>query len=83
MNGIPDFSGHKLVDNVGAQTGETNTIFRFDPDQGEFVCVSTNIIKPDGKRAVGTVLGTDGPVHATIMRGETFIGQAMLLWATT
>lgn len=76
---IPDFPAHELVDHVGTQTGQTNTIFRLDPAQGEFVRVSTNIIKPDGTRAVGTVLGADGPVHATIMRGQAYSGQAVIL----
>ncbi len=76
---IPAFDGHGMIDEVGRLTGETATVFAFDPDNGDFWRRTTNIIKPDGSRAVGTPLGADGPVHAAMMRGETFQGTATIL----
>ena len=76
---IPRPVGHRLIDQVGEQTGSRATIFFFDPDQGEFVRSTTNIVAPDGERAVGTVLGRNGAVHAAVMRGETYLGEATIL----
>ncbi len=75
----PDFSEHSLIDLVGEVTDETATIFVWDPAQGEFVRRTTNIIKPDGNRAVGTVLGAAGAVHPVVSAGETFRGEAEIL----
>ncbi len=75
----PDFSEHSLIDLVGELTGETATIFVWDGTQGEFVRRSTNIIKPDGNRAVGTVLGAQGAVHPVVSSGTTFRGEANIL----
>ncbi|MEO1687482.1 MAG: methyl-accepting chemotaxis protein [Pseudomonadota bacterium] len=75
----PDLSDHSLIDRIAAATGETATVFAFEAENGEFWRRSTNIIKPDGQRAVGTKLGKDGAVHAAVMRGETFRGEAVIL----
>lgn len=75
----PDLADHRLIDRVAAATGETATVFAFEAENGEFWRRSTNIIKPDGNRAVGTKLGSGGAVHAAIMRGETFRGEAVIL----
>ncbi|SPJ24546.1 methyl-accepting chemotaxis protein [Palleronia abyssalis] len=77
--GKPSFEDHSLIDLVGEVTGETATIFVFDETQGEFVRRTTNIIKPDGERAVGTVLGVGGAVHPVVSAGTTFRGQAEIL----
>ena len=77
--GEPDLASHAVIDRVAAVTGETATVFALDPAQGEFVRRSTNIIKPDGQRAVGTVLGASGPVHPVIMSGRTYRGEATIL----
>lgn len=76
---IPDFDSHDLVDTVGGQTGKTATIFRLDTASGEFVRMTTNVVRPDGTRAVGTVLDPTGPVHSAMMRGNTYDGQANIL----
>ncbi|WP_299823278.1 Cache 3/Cache 2 fusion domain-containing protein, partial [uncultured Jannaschia sp.] len=78
-NEAPDFSEHSLIDLIGEVTGETATIFVWDDAQGEFVRRSTNIIKPDGTRAVGTVLGAQGAVHPIVASGSTFRGEANIL----
>ena len=78
MPEIPDLSSHALIDRIGKATGQTATVFAFVPAEKDFVRVSTNIIKPDGKRAVGTMLGKGSAAYAPIMSGNTFreIGRA-------
>ena len=73
------FFNHDLIDNIGRATGETATVFVFDAEQGEFVRRTTNITKDDGERAVDTVLGAAGSVHAVVSQGQTYHGQATIL----
>ena len=70
---------HDLIDEVGRIAGETATLFGWDAAAGEFVRLSTNIVRPDGTRAVGTYLGAQNPVHAAMLRGEVFQGEAVIL----
>ncbi|SDW72958.1 methyl-accepting chemotaxis protein [Albimonas donghaensis] len=76
---VPDVSDHVTIDRIAGVTGETATVFVLDPAQGEFVRRSTNIRKPDGARAVGTVLGKAGAVHPVITSGKVFRGEATIL----
>jgi methyl-accepting chemotaxis protein len=74
----PEIADHGLIDRIGAVTGETATLFVRGPD-GDFWRKTTNIVKPDGARAVGTPLGTGGAVYPAVSRGETFKGRAIIL----
>lgn len=79
---VPLFPGDipaGMVDSVTAQTGAFATIFRWDAAQGEFVRQMTSVRRADGTRAVGTVLGKDGPVHPVLAAGRTFVGDAPIL----
>jgi methyl-accepting chemotaxis protein len=76
---LPDIEGHDLIDAVGRISGETATLFAWVPEEGDFIRRTTNIIKPDGSRAVGTWLGKANPVHAAMLREETFQGEAVIL----
>ena len=76
---IPAFEDHRTIDAVSRITGDTTTLFALDPATGEFVRRSTNVKKPDGTRAVGTILGKTGPVHPVVARGETFSGVVGIL----
>lgn len=76
---IPDLPDHSLIDAVGQISSETATLFAFDAEAGDFIRRSTNIIKPDGSRAVGTYLGRDNSVFAAMMRQETYRGEAVIL----
>ncbi|MGC9417988.1 MAG: methyl-accepting chemotaxis protein [Rhodovulum sp.] len=76
---LPELTDHAIIDRVAALSGETATLFAWDAARDDFVRVTTNIRKPDGARAVGTVLGRDNPVHAAMIRGETFTGEATIL----
>ena len=75
----PDLAGHTMIDRIGAITGETATVFAFETGNGDFWRRSTNIIKPDGSRAVGTKLGINGAVHPVIMSGKVYEGEATIL----
>jgi methyl-accepting chemotaxis protein len=79
MPEIPDLSSHELIDRIGKATGETATVFAYVPAEKDFVRVSTNIIKPDGQRAVGTMLGKGSAAYEPIMAGKTFRGEALIL----
>ncbi|MEP2705961.1 MAG: methyl-accepting chemotaxis protein [Roseibium sp.] len=76
---IPEFTDHEMIDTIGRMTGETATVFAWDPETKDFWRKSTNIIKGDGKRAVGTPLGQKGAVYPVLTAGKTFHGQATIL----
>ncbi len=79
LPGIPDFPNHDMIDEIGLLTGETATVFAWDPAKEDFFRRTTNIIKDDGNRAVGTPLGKGGAVYPYMLRGETFNGEATIL----
>ena len=74
-----------IVDDTTELIGGTCTIFQRMNKQGDFLRVTTNVIKLDGKRATGTYIpavnpdGKPNPVISTILRGETFIGRAYVV----
>ncbi|MDW3206567.1 MAG: methyl-accepting chemotaxis protein [Alphaproteobacteria bacterium] len=76
---IPDFPDHSMIDEIGSVTGETATVFEWEDDNRDFWRRTTNIIKDDGSRAVGTQLGQSGRVYPFMMRGETYLGEATIL----
>ncbi len=69
-----DFS---LVDNVRKLVGGTATLFV--KSGGDYVRVSTNVLKPDGSRAVGTLLDPTGKAYAAIQQGHSFSGVVDIL----
>jgi signal transduction histidine kinase/DNA-binding response OmpR family regulator len=73
----PMSEGFDLVDEVKTLMGGTATIFM---RQGErYVRVTTNVLKPDGSRAVGTELDPKGKAIAQIRKGEAFYGVVHIL----
>jgi len=70
---------HDFIDYVTQLTGETATIFAWDPERRDFVRRTTNIRRDDGTRAVGTVLGETSAAYAPMMAGEPFLGTALIL----
>ena len=80
MESIPTaFESHDMIDTIGRMTGQTATIFAWDPETRDFWRKTTNIIKPDGNRAVGTQLGQNGAVYPVVTKGTTFRGEAVIL----
>ncbi|MGD0906330.1 MAG: Cache 3/Cache 2 fusion domain-containing protein, partial [Candidatus Acidiferrales bacterium] len=66
-----------LVDSLKRLTGCTATLFVKKGEQ--FVRVSTNVLKPDGSRAIGTVLDPAGRAYAAIQNGQPFYGVVDIL----
>lgn len=80
MEEVPtEFENHDFIDKIGKISGETATIFAWDQQSGDFWRKTTNIIKPDGKRAVGTQLGKKGSVYSVVTKGTTYRGEANIL----
>jgi len=70
-------SDYSVVDVIKARMGGTATLFvRSGTD---YIRVTTNVIKPDGSRAIGTVLDPKGRAYAAISQGETFTGVVDIL----
>jgi methyl-accepting chemotaxis protein len=70
--------GHfEFVDRIKAISGNAATLF---VRRGEdYVRVSTNVLKADGSRAIGTLLDAKGPAYAAIQQGKSFYGVADIL----
>jgi len=64
------------VDDVKKSLGGTATVFVKDAE--EFVRVSTNVLKEDGTRAIGTPLAHNKAYDA-VQKGETFCGEVEIL----
>jgi methyl-accepting chemotaxis protein len=79
LSEIPTFTEHSIVDDIGAITGETATLFIWDDETQDFWRKTTNIIKNDGNRAVNTPLGQKGAVYPYLVKGENFLGEAKIL----
>jgi methyl-accepting chemotaxis protein len=80
MEGIPkEFTEHTMIDTIGRMTGQTATIFAWDAESKDFWRRTTNIIKPDGNRAVGTALGQTGAVYPFSVKGQVYRGEAVIL----
>jgi methyl-accepting chemotaxis protein len=66
-----------MVDHVKALAGGTATLFAWDGSN--FIRVSTNVLKPDGSRAVGTPLDPQGKAYAALSQGRPFSGVVDIL----
>lgn len=74
-----------LVDPVQRLLGVTCTVFQRMNQGGDMLRVSTNVIKANGERAIGTYLpsknpdGNSNPVISKVIHGETFKGRAFVV----
>jgi methyl-accepting chemotaxis protein len=66
-----------VVDRVKELVGGTATLFVWNGT--DFVRVTTNVLKPDGSRAVGTVLDAKGKAFAALKGRHSFSGVVMIL----
>ncbi|MGA2887949.1 MAG: methyl-accepting chemotaxis protein [Terracidiphilus sp.] len=66
-----------MVDHVKQLAGGTATLFAWNGT--DFIRVTTNVMKPDGSRAVGTVLDPKGKAFAALSQGQPFTGVVEIL----
>ncbi len=79
LGGRSEVGDYSIVDQVKSLTGSTATLF---VSKGQdFVRVSTNVLKEDGSRAVGTMLDSKGAAYAAICQGQSFHGVTEILGA--
>lgn len=64
------------VDRFTKMTGAVATVFAKKGD--DFVRIATSLKKEDGSRAIGTMLGSNHPGYAHLVKGETYLGRATL-----
>ena len=83
LGSTPVHQDFTIVDKIQEVTGQTATIFH-KIDQG-FLRVSTNVLKLNGERAVGTFIPMESPVIETILNGDTFRCRAFVVddWYVT
>jgi len=82
---VPDLSLGKdsqvlnfaMVDHVKELAGGTATLFV--RDGMKFIRITTNVMKPDGTRAVGTALDANGKAYAKLLQGGSFAGVVEIL----
>jgi methyl-accepting chemotaxis protein-2 (aspartate sensor receptor) len=64
----PLSGNHHACDQISAMMGGVCSIFARDGD--DFIRASSTVKKPDGSRAVGTMLDRKNPAYAAAMKGE-------------
>ena len=76
---------YAIVDNAKQANGGTFTIFQRMNEQGDMLRISTNVLKDDGTRAVGTYIPAINPdgqrneVLSSVLTGKKFIGRAFVV----
>jgi len=73
----PQVMNFSVVDKVKELAGGTATLFVWDGIN--FTRISTNVLKPDGSRAVGTVLDAKGKAFPALAAGRAFHGVVDIL----
>lgn len=63
----------EIVDSVRQSAGGTATVFLGD------LRIATNVLKPDGSRAVGTRLTAEKVIETVLKQGKVFRGEAEIL----
>ncbi len=66
-----------VVDTILEDLGDKSTIFVKEND--DFKRISTNIMSDENERAMSTFLGHDHSAYETVIKGETYIGEADIL----
>jgi len=67
----------EVVDRIHNLMGGTATVFVWDGSN--FTRIGTNVLKPDGSRALGTVLDPQGKAYAALSQGLPFKGVVNIL----
>lgn len=69
--------GHRFVDQIKKELNVECTLFIKDGD--DFIRSTTSIIKNDGQRAVGTNLGKTSAAYPSMISGQRYRGEAVIL----
>ncbi|BDU78563.1 methyl-accepting chemotaxis protein [Mesoterricola sediminis] len=77
LGGKSQHGQNALVDEVATHMGGTATLFTRRGDS--FIRIATNVKKPDGSRAVGTLLDPKGKAIQHLLAGEGFQGLVTIL----
>jgi PAS domain S-box-containing protein len=78
IGGVPITKDSTIVDQVQQLVGGTCTIFqRIEGDR--LLRISTNVLRADGSRAVGTYLPADSEVTRMILKGKNYRGRAFVV----
>lgn len=75
---IPEIDDRTTVDGVVAQTHGIASILRYDPQTGSFMRVSSSF-DHDGSSAYQTILDSNGPEHAALLKGNSVEGTVSIL----
>ncbi len=70
-------NNYSFVDKIQEMTGATSTIFQKIP--GGYLRISTNVLKENGERAVGTYIPNNSPVIQVVESGQTYRGRAFVV----
>lgn len=76
-NGTAIANNYEAIDRFKTSANVEATVFVRTAN--DFERVITSITNQQGERAVGTTLGNDGAVYASMVAGETFLGEANIL----
>jgi len=76
-DGTPIKDDFKLIDEMGNKLGLLITIFQ--AENNDYMRITTNIVKGDGNRAVGTVLGSGSAAYGPIESKQRYKGEAVIL----
>jgi len=77
FGGQSQVENFEIVDRIRTLNSGTATIFSWNGR--DFTRISTNVLKPDGSRALGTVLDPTGKAFAALSQGATFSGVVNIL----
>lgn len=77
INNRPLYRDELIVDLIKSKSVESATIFQKIEDG--YLRISTNVMKLDGNRAVGTFIPNSSKVIETVERGETYFGRAFVV----
>jgi methyl-accepting chemotaxis protein len=79
VRSMPKLRTHDLIDTIGWVTGDTATLFAWEPESQDFLRKSTTILLEDGERAIDTPLAKDGRAYPVVLAGGTYSGEAAIL----
>lgn len=71
------YKNYEIVDDIKSKSVESATIFQ-KIDDG-YLRISTNVMKLDNTRAIGTFIPNSSKVIKTIEKGDTFYGRAYVV----